>query len=265
MSNFDNMDNMNDSDSFEEFFEDIGYRFDESFSDGWERLTQAIKNIYNKTTDKLEDEISLPVAQTYVNDALQKFVTDNVKAILELRVEIHDDWFRLYCTVDAGGIYAEVASNFSLVHVQLDRNVQRLVFGQQTYTDVLNLRCESFIKRQGIKLFIWFYHSVLKKDPLGFILSYINIARAKEEIIYLDINRWLKNNKKIISTLHKVQVNYGELEEEQLVLKTQINYRDLLASSANEDIISDKDEPQLMQGPINPIADATEPSLQPSL
>ncbi len=264
MSNFDNMDNMNDSDSFDEFFENIGYRFDESFSDGWERLTQAIKNIYNKTTDKLEDEISLPVAQTYVNDALQKFVTDNVKAILELRVEIHDDWFRLYCTVDAAGIYAEVASNFSLVHVQLDRNVQRLVFGQQTYTDVLNLRCESFIKRQGIKLFIWFYHSVLKKDPLGFILSYINIARAKEEIIYLDINRWLKKNKKIISTLHKVQVNYGELEEEQLVLKTQINYRDLLASSANEDIISDKDEPQLMQGPINPIADATEPSLEPS-
>ena len=264
MSNFDNMDNINDSDSFDEFFENIGYRFDESFSDGWERLTQAIKNIYNKTTDKLEDEISLPVAQTYVNDALQKFVTDNVKAILELRVEIHDDWFRLYCTVDAAGIYAEVASNFSLVHVQLDRNVQRLVFGQQTYTDVLNLRCESFIKRQGIKLFIWFYHSVLKKDPLGFILSYINIARAKEEIIYLDINRWLKKNKKIIGTLHKVQVNYGELEEEQLVLKTQINYRDLLASGANEDIISDKDEPQLMQGPINPIADATEPSLEPS-
>ena len=68
-----------------------------------------------------------------------------------------------------------------------------------------------------------------------------------------------------MSTLYKVQVNYGELEEEQLVLKTQINYRDLLASNANEDIISDKDEPELMQGPINPIADATEPSLEPSL
>ena len=264
MSNFDNMDNMDNSDSFEELFDSIADRFDESFSDGWERLSQAVKTIYDRTTDKFEEELSLPVAQIYVNDALQKFVTDNVKAILELRVEIHDDWFRLYCTIDVGGIYAEVASNFSLVHVQLDRNVQRFVFGQLTYTDVLNLRCESFIKRQGLKLFIWFYHSVLKKDPLGFILSYINIARAKEEIIYLDINRWLKKNKKIMSTLYKVQVNYGELEEEQLVLKTQINYRDLLASNANEDIISDKDEPELMQGPINPIADATEPSLEPT-
>lgn len=253
MSNFEN---------FDDFSENFGYRFNESFSDGWESLTQTIKNMYNKTTDKLDDELALPVAQKYVNDALQKFVTDNVKAILELRVELHDDWFRLYCTVNAAGIYIEVASNFRLVHVQLDRNVQRFVFGQLTYTDVLNLRCESFVKRQGIKLAIWFYHRVLKKDPLGVILTYINIARAKEDIIYLDINRWLKKNQKIMSTLHKVQVNYGEVEEEQLVLKTQINYRDLLSGSSGENIISDEDEPELMHGPINPISDATEPSTE---
>ncbi|WP_435950434.1 hypothetical protein [Psychrobacter sp. DM8] len=268
MSNFDG------SDKFDHFFENMGDRFSDSFSDGWSSVTQAIKNLYNKTTDKIEDELSIPVAQQYVNDALQKFVTDNVGAILEIRVELHEDWFRLFCTVNAAGIYAEVASNFSLVHVQLDRNVQRFVFGQLTYTDVLNLRCESFMKRQGVKLAIWFYHSVLKKDPLGFILSYINIARAKDEIIYLDINRWLKKNQKIMSTLRKVQVNYGEVEEEQLVLKTQVNYRDLLGGSSGEDIINDDDknndiaddyygtggEPELMKGPIHPVEDATEPS-----
>jgi hypothetical protein len=250
----------NNFSDFADFADNIGYRFSESFSDGWDSLTRSIKKLYNKTTDKLDDEIRLPVAQTYVNDALQKFVTDNVKSILELKVELHDDWFRLYCTINAAGIYAEVASNFSLVHAQLDRNVQRFVFGQQTFTDVLNLRCESFLKRQGIKLAIWFYHSVLKKDPLGVILTYINIARAKDEIIYLDIHRWLKNNKKIMSTLHKVQVNYAEVEEQQLVLKTQVNYRDLLGSSGGEEIIDDNDEPELMQGPLNPLADATEPS-----
>ena len=245
---------------FEDFFDNLDYRFSESFSEGWDSLTQTIKKLYNKTTDKLDDEIRLPVAQKYVNDALQKFVTDNVKAILELRVELHEQWFRLYCTINVAGIYVEVASNFRLVHAQLDRNVQRFVFGQLTYTDVLNLRCESFFKRQGIKLAIWFYHSVLKKDPLGVILTYINIARAKEDIIYLDIHRWLKNNQKIMSTLHKVQVNYGEVEEEQLILKTQVNYRDLLATSSNENIINDDDEPELMKGPINPLGDATEPS-----
>ena len=245
---------------FEDFFDNLDYRFSESFNEGWDSLTHTIKKLYNKTTDKLDDEIRLPVAQKYVNDALQKFVTDNVKAILELRVELHEQWFRLYCTINVAGIYVEVASNFRLVHAQLDRNVQRFVFGQLTYTDVLNLRCESFFKRQGIKLAIWFYHSVLKKDPLGVILTYINIARAKEDIIYLDIHRWLKNNQKIMSTLHKVQVNYGEVEEEQLILKTQINYRDLLATSSNENIINDDDEPELMKGPINPLGDATEPS-----
>lgn len=115
---------------------------------------------------------------------------------------------------------------------------------------------------------------------------------AKEDIIYLDIHRWLKNNEKIMSTLHKVQVNYGEVEEEQLVLKTQVNYRDLLGGSNGDNIISEKDnnsnsdstvdvidadnkkqaeqvqadyyggeaEPEMMKGPINPIGDATEPS-----
>ncbi len=286
------MSNVNSSDDFEEFASNIGYRFEASFSNGWDSITSIFKNLYGKTTDKLEGEFRLPVAQHYVNDALQKFVTDNVGAILELRVELHDDWFRLFCTIDVAGIYVEVASNFKLVHVQLDRNVQRFVFGQLTYTDVLNLRCESFIKRQGIKLAIWFYHSVLKKDPLGFILSYINIARAKEDIIYLDINRWLKKNDKIMSALHKAQVNYGEVEEEQLILKTQVNYRDLLGGNSGEDIISEKDrsdavrprsdkdnkaqnsqsqttkdkyyggeaEPEMMAGPINPVGDATDPS-----
>ena len=116
MSNFEHMDNMDNSDSFEELFDSIADRFDESFSDGWERLSQAVKTIYDRTTDKFEEELSLPVAQIYVNDALQKFVTDNVKAILELRVEIHDDWFRLYCTIDVGGIYSilgkELFGNF---------------------------------------------------------------------------------------------------------------------------------------------------------
>ena len=97
------------------------------------------------------------------------------------------------------------------------------------------------------------YHRILKKDPLGFILSYIDIARAKNEIIYIDINRWLKSNKKIIGMLHKAQINYGELEEEQLILKAQINYRDLLSSNSNEDIISEKDEPVQVQGPVHPL------------
>ena len=107
---------------------------------------------------------------------------------------------------------------------------------------------------------VWFYHSVLKKDPLGFILSYINIARPKDNVIYLDIHRWLKKNDKIMSALHKVNVNYGLVEEEQLVLKSQVKIKNLFVNSSGEDIVTPNDEPELMNGPINPISDATDPS-----
>ena len=79
-------------------------------------------------------------------------------------------------------------------------------------------------------------------------------------MLYPDINRWLRKNKKIISTLHKVQVNYGLTEEEQLILKTKVNVRDLLVNSNIEDIITPKDDPELLKGPLNPISDAIEPS-----
>ncbi|WP_019673687.1 hypothetical protein [Psychrobacter lutiphocae] len=244
------------SESYADFDDNLKF----SVSDIWSYVTDKVKTVYNKATNSVDDEFSLPVSQQQVNDALEKFVTKNVKQIHELRVELHDDWFRLYCTVDVAGIYAEVASNFGLVHVQVDRDVQRFVFAQQTYTDVLKLHCESFLKRTGVKLAIWFYHSVLKKDPLGFILNKINIAKPKDNIIYLDINRWLKRNKKIISTLHKVQVNYGIVEEEQLVLKTKVNMRDLLTNNGTEDLITPKDEPELLKGPTHPISDAITPS-----
>lgn len=244
----------------EEAYTDLDKGLKFSVSDIWSFFTGKVKSVYGKAADSMDDEFSLSVSEEQVNDALKKFVTDNVKAILELRVELHDDWFRLFCTIDIKGIYAEVASNFGLVHVQIDRDVQRFVFAQQTNTDVIKLHCESFLKRAAIKFVIWFYHSVLKKDPLGFILSKINIAQPKDNIIYLDINRWLKRNKKIISTLHKVQVNYGVVEEQQLLLKTKVNVRDLLVSSEGEEIITPDDEPQLLKGPTNPIGDAIEPS-----
>ena len=248
--------NANSNKSYDEY--DDGLKF--NVSELWSYVTGKVKSVYEKASDTIDDEFSLPVSQDQVNAALKMFVTDNVSQILEIRVELHDDWFRLFCTIEVSGIYAEVASNFGLVHVQIDRDVQRFVFAQQTNTDVLNLRCDSFLKRSGIKFVIWFYHSVLKKDPLGFILSKINIARPKDNIIYLDINRWLKRNKKIISTLHKVQVNYALLEEQQMLLKTKVNVRDLLNNNSIEDIITPDDEPELLKGPTNPISDAISPS-----
>ena len=46
---------------------------------------------------------------------------------------------------------------------------------------------------------LWFYKRVLKKDPLGMIFGEKSIWRSfqKDDILYLDIGRWLKKNEKI--------------------------------------------------------------------
>lgn len=216
----------------------------DSLVSGYQNFIDHAKNLYEKVSDNdINDEYLLTVSQQQINDALERFVTKNVKAILELRVEIHEGWFRLFCTVNVMGIYAEVAGNFGLVQVQLDRHRQRFVFEQKGFTDVIKLRCESFLKLQGIKLAIWFFHKVLKKDPLGLVLEKLKLAYQKNNIIYLSIHRWLKNNKKIMNGLYKAQVNYGSLAPEQLILRSQINFDSLFASHDEVQIITEDDAP----------------------
>ena len=46
-----------------------------------------------------------------------------------------------------------------------------------------------------------------------------------------------------MNTLHKVQVNTAQTKFKQLILHAQVNYRDLLASDASSDVITDADNP----------------------
>lgn len=209
----------------------------------WQNFATQAQQTYEKISDAFDNEIQIPLSESQVNQMLDRFVVKNVNAILDLHLDIHDGWFRLYATINTSGIYAEVAANFSLIHVQLDRHVQRFVFGQLTHTDILALHAQSYPKKLGINLAVWAFHKVLKKDPLGFILDYINIARPKDNILYLDIGRWLKKNEKIMGYLHKAQVNHGFLAEEQLVLKGNINLADVLNFAGNSVLISEEDNP----------------------
>lgn len=36
----------------------------------------------------------------------------------------------------------------------------------------------------------FYYHKILKKDPLGMILERFNVAEERDELIFLDLNRW---------------------------------------------------------------------------
>ncbi len=214
-------------------------------------LLQLISNnMINRTVNqlqtlnsKLEDEFLLTVQEKQINEALGRFVTRNVKAVLDMHIELHDNWFRLSCTVYIQGIYAKVASNFKLVHIQLDRQRQRLVFAQQGDTDIIELHCKKYLHKLVIAKGVPLYRKITGTDPLGLILKKINLARVKENVFYIDIGRWLRRNKKIMTTLYKVQVNYATVAPEQLLLQAKVNARDLLATNTQGDIITEEDNP----------------------
>lgn len=225
----------------------------------WQNLSRNAQHTYDKLADTFDNEIQIPLSESQVNEMLDKFVVKNVKAILDLRLDIHDGWFRLYATLNVAGIFAEVAANFSLIHVQLDRNVQRFVFGQLTPTDILTLHCQSYPKKLGINAAVWAFPRLFKKDPLGFILDYIDIARPKDNVLYLDIGRWLQKSEKIMSYLHKAQVNHGFLVEEQLILKGNINIADVLNFTSDGLLITEDDDPKkIAQDTMQTHADAQE-------
>lgn len=207
------------------------------------KTAQSTRMFYKKTLQKLDNEYLLTVSEDQINQALNRFVTKNVKAILDFRAQLHQDGFRLHCTVNVFGIYAQVAGNFGLVQVQIDKDRQRFVFAQYGFTEVLELHCDSFWKSLAVKTAIWGFQRGLKKDPLGLILERLKLAYQKENLIYLSIHRWLKNNKKIMNTLKKVQVNYGTLQDQQMILFTQVNFGALLQGSAGQDLITEADNP----------------------
>ena len=208
-----------------------------------QQVMQRSQRWYEKLEDAAEQEFLIPATERQINEALQKFVVKNVNAIMDLSLELHDGWLRLYATVNIKGIFAKLAVNLSLVHVQLDRHRQRFVFSQLSDTDVIALYTDSYLKTKGVDIALWWFHKVIKKDPLGLILGKINLTRQKEDILYLDIGRWLKKNKKIMDTLRKVQVNHGFLAEQQLVLKANANIADALNIGTGKQVITDADNP----------------------
>lgn len=208
-----------------------------------QQVMQRSQRWYEKLEDAAEQEFLIPATERQINEALQKFVVKNVNAIMDLSLELHDGWLRLYATVNIKGIFAKLAVNLSLVHVQLDRHRQRFVFSQLSDTDVIALYTDSYLKTKGVDIALWWFHKVIKKDPLGLILGKINLTRQKEDILYLDIGRWLKKNKKIMDTLRKVQVNHGFLAEQQLVLKANANIADTLNIGTGKQVITDADNP----------------------
>lgn len=226
-----------------------GDRLVEDIFINWQQTLSGLKHTYTNATSQFIDEIKIPVSQEQINDALFTYVVKKVGMVHDLKLDIHEGWLRLYTTVHVKGIFASLASNFEVVHLQLDKHTQRLVLRQISDTDVLELHSKQWWQAPLAKFALGSYRAIFKKDPLPVILNKIKIKQVpfvehKGNIIYLEIGRWLKNSEFIMNAIKKAQVNQGVLEKEQLSLYIEPNFAEILSfGDPNAPIITEKDNP----------------------
>lgn len=215
-------------------------------------LSNRIRRAYQKAEGFIEDEREFPMSQVFLNATFQRFVTDNVKILKDLHADLHDDWLRLYATVDFNGLNITLSVDLKLVLMELNKDVQLIVFEQISDTQVLDAKYPTIFHKFAVKSALFFYQKILNKDPLGMILEKVNVIKVKDDLLHLDLNRWLGKSRSIIDTLAKVHVNHAVLREAELVIIGNVNLA-VLFSKLSQKKAEKFIDPDLEENQVSPI------------
>ncbi|WP_180003480.1 MULTISPECIES: hypothetical protein [unclassified Acinetobacter] len=215
-------------------------------------IAKRIRQVYQKAEGFIEDEREFPMSQVFLNATFQRFVTDNVKMLKDLHADLHDDWLRLYATLDYNGLIITLSVDLKLVQMELNKQTQLIVFEQISDTQVIEAKYPNVLYKMGVRMALWFYQKVLNQDPLGMILEKLNVIKVKDDLLYLDLNRWLGKSRSIIDTLGKVHVNHAVLREAELVVIGNVNLTALFTKMSQERI-EDWDDSNLKDNEVTPI------------
>ncbi|WP_168379134.1 MULTISPECIES: hypothetical protein [Acinetobacter] len=215
-------------------------------------IAKRIRQVYQKAEGFIEDEREFPMSQVFLNATFQRFVTDNVKMLKDLHADLHDDWLRLYATLDYNGLVITLSVDLKLVQMELNKQTQLIVFEQISDTQVIEAKYPNVLYKMGVRMALWFYQKVLNQDPLGMILEKLNVIKVKDDLLYLDLNRWLGKSRSIIDTLGKVHVNHAVLREAELVVIGNVNLTALFTKMSQERM-EDWDDSNLKDDEVTPI------------
>lgn len=215
-------------------------------------ISKRIRQVYQRAEGFIEDEREFPLSQVFLNATFQRFVTDNVKMLQDLHADLHDDWLRLYATLNYNGLEITLTVDLKLVQMELNKTTQLIVFEQISDTKVLDAKYPNIFYKLGVKFALFFYQKVLNDDPLGMILEKLNVIKVKDDLLHLDLNRWLGKSRSIIDTLSKVHVNHAMLREAELVVIGNVNIAALF-SKMTEERIEDWDEAPESDSEVTPI------------
>lgn len=199
-------------------------------------ISNRIRQVYQRAEGFIEDEREFPLSQVFLNATFQRFVTDNVSMLKDLHADLHDDWLRLYATLDFKGLYITLSVDLKLIQMELNKSSQLIVFEQISDTQVIDAKFKNVFQKLAVKFALFFYQKVLNKDPLGMILEKLKVITVRDDLLYLDLNRWLGKNRSIIDTLAKVHVNHALLREAELVVMGNVNLTALFKKMSEEPI-----------------------------
>lgn len=206
-------------------------------------ITQFYKQLnqgYQKAEQLADEPRHFSISEKFLNATLERFVVDNLHSWMkDLHLDLHDDWLRLYTTLEFGRhTHFELSVDLRLVEMKINHHQQLFVFEQLSDTQVIQARFPQ--KWQG-----WLAHSALfilqeivQKDPLGWILSEkgmtfilkrpYKVVEIHNGLLHLDIMQWIGKNKAIINTLKKVNILDGSTSEQSLNMKGKIYLDEIL-------------------------------------
>lgn len=197
-------------------------------------ISNKLRQAYQKAEGFIEDEREFSLSQVFLNATFQRFVTDNVSMLKDLHADLHDDWLRLYATLDYKGLNVTLSVDLKLVQMELNKNTQLIVFEQISDTQLIEAKYPNVFYKLGVRFALFFYQRVLNKDPLGMILEKLGVIKVKDDLLHLDLNRWLSKNRSVIETLGKVHVNHAVLREAELVVIGNVNLAALFRKLSQE-------------------------------
>lgn len=108
--------------------------------------------------------------------------------------------------------------DLKLIQMEMNKDMQLIVFEQISDTQVVEATFKNIWQKMAAKGFLFFYQKILRRDPLGMILEKFEVITVKDELLYLDLNRWLGKLKSVMDTLTKVHVNHAVLREAELIV-----------------------------------------------
>ena len=217
-----------------------------------EKTVDTVGSVFRQAEELIEEEREYPVPESILNNRVFKpYVVDNVDLLKDLHADLKDDWLKLHATVDTKGIFAAINVDLKLVEMELNENKQLIIFEQISDTQIEQIKFDKFYKRWGVNLVLFFYRKVLRKDPLGPLLEKAGVLEVKNDLIYLDLNKWLGDNETVIGALNKLNVNHGVLKDGKLVVFANVDLDGVFNRKKDDDGVTQEidykiDEPTVV-------------------